>query len=108
MDYRDGGAVERGEHVGALKLWIDHMAAKGMQGRGVMIDLEAHCGRGEGFVGYDQLMRIMEGDKIEVEEGDLVCFGTGYDRVILDMNKAPDAGGLAANPETGLDGRDGR
>ena len=36
MDYRDGGAVERGEHVGALNLSIDHMSAHGMQGRGVM------------------------------------------------------------------------
>src|ERR1700730_1472024 len=108
MDYRDGGAVERGEHVGALKLSIDHMAAKGMQGRGVMIDLERHCGRGESFVGYDQLMRIMEADKIEVEEGDLVCFRTGYDRVILGMNKSPEAAVLAANPGAGLDGRDER
>src|SRR5947209_5666422 len=108
MDYRDGGAVERGEHVGALKLSIDHMAAHGMQGRGVMIDLESHCGRGESFVGYDQLMRIMEADKVEVEEGDLVCFRTGYDRVILDMNKIPDAAVLAANPGAGLDGRDER
>jgi len=98
MDYRDGGAVERGEHVGALKLSIDHMAAHGMQGRGVMIDLEHHCGRGESFVGYDQLMRIMEADKVEVEEGDLVCFRTGYDRVILGMNKNPDTAVLAANP----------
>ena len=77
MDYRDGGAVERGEHVGALKLSIDHMAAHGMQGRGVMIDLDGHCGRGAAFVGYDQLMRIMETDKVEVEEGDLICFRTG-------------------------------
>ena len=73
MDYRDGGAVERGEHVGALKLSIDHMAAHGIQGRGVMIDLEQHCRRGESFVGYEQLMRIMEPDKVEVEEGDLVA-----------------------------------
>jgi kynurenine formamidase len=108
MDYRDGKAIERGEHVGALKLSIDHMAAKGMQGRGVMIDLERHCGRGEEFVGYDRLMRIMEEDKVEVEEGDLLCFRTGYDRVILGMNKQPDAATLAANPGAGLDGRDER
>ena len=43
-------------------------------------------------------MRIMEADKVEVEEGDLVCFRTGYDRVILGMNKNPDAATLAANP----------
>jgi len=90
MDYRDGKAVVLGEHVGATALSIDNMAAHGMQGRGVMIDLEAYFSRAGKFVGYDELMRIMEEDKVEVEEGDLVCFRTGYDRVILDMNKHPD------------------
>ncbi len=54
MDYRDGQRDRRrGEHVGALKLSIDHMAAKGMQGRGVMIDLETPLPgyRHERFVG---------------------------------------------------------
>jgi kynurenine formamidase len=97
-----------GDHVGALKLGIENLAAHPVQGRGVMIDLEAHCGRGEEFVGYDRLMRIMEVDKVEVEEGDLLCFRTGYDRVILDGNKNPDPAVLAANPGAGLDGRDER
>ena len=79
-----------------------------MQGRGVMIDLEHHFGRGGKFVCYDELMRVMEADKVEVEEGDLVCFRTGYDRVILGMNKNPDAATLAANPCAALDGRDER
>src|SRR6266571_1586459 len=74
VDYRDGGAV----------------------------------GRGEKFVSYDELMRIMDDDKVEVGEGDLVCFRTGYDRVILGMNKQPDAATLAANPCAALDGRDER
>jgi kynurenine formamidase len=95
-------------HVGALALGIENLAAHPVQGRGVMIDLEAHCGGGESFVGYDQLMRIMEADKVEVEEGDLLCFRTGYDRAILGMNKQPDAATLAANPGAGLDGRDER
>ena len=98
MDYRDGGAVERGEHVGALQLSIENMAAHGMQGRGVMIDLEHHFGRGEKFVGYDELMRIMEADKVVVEAGDIVCFRTGFDRVILGMNKKPDPRCSHANP----------
>jgi kynurenine formamidase len=108
MDYRGGGAVERGEHVGATALGIENMAAHGVQGRGVMIDLEAHFGRGEKFVSYDELMRIIDTDKVTVEEGDLVCFRTGYDRVILGMNKSPDAATLAANPCAALDGRDER
>ena len=69
-----------------------------IQGRGVMIDLEAHFGRGGKFVSYDELMRIMEADKVEVEEGDLVCFRTGYDRVILGMNKNPDPARCCGKP----------
>jgi kynurenine formamidase len=108
VDYRDGGAAERGEHVGAKALSIDNMAARCVQGRGVMIDLEAHCGRGLKHVGYDELMRIMEADKVVVEGGDLVCFRTGYDRVILGMSKNPDPKILEENPCAGLDGRDER
>ena len=65
-------------------------------------------GRGEKYVGYDELMRVMEADKVEIEEGDLVCLRTGYDRVILGMNKNPDPAVLKANPGAGLDGRDER
>src|SRR5438270_6117761 len=108
VDYRDGQAIERGEHVGAKALGIENMAAHPVQGRGVMIDLEHHFGRGEKFVSYDELMRIMEADKVVVEEADLVCFRTGYDRVILGMGKNPDAGTLAASPCAALDGRDER
>jgi hypothetical protein len=50
VDYRDGRAVERGEHVGALALGIDILAAHPVQARGVMIDLEAHLGRGLSYV----------------------------------------------------------
>jgi kynurenine formamidase len=108
VDYRGGREIARGEHVGAQALAIDAMAAHGVQGRGVMIDLEAHCGRGGSFVGYDALMRIIEADKVTVEEGDFVCFRTGYDRVLLDLRKNPDPAVLAANPGAGLDGRDRR
>ena len=73
-----------------------------------MIDLEHHFGRGEKFVSYDELMRIMEMDKVEVAEGDLVCFRTGYDRVILGMNKRPEAAVLEQYPCAALDGRDER
>src|SRR6266700_847435 len=64
--------------------------------------------RGEQVVSYDELMHIMAAHKVEVGEGDLVCFRTGYDRVILGMNKQPDAATLAANPCAALDGRDER
>jgi kynurenine formamidase len=108
VDYRGGRAEPTGAHRGAAALSIDNMAAHGVQGRGVMIDLEAHFGRGETYVDYDMLMRVMEADKVTVEAGDLVCFRTGYDRVLLDMKKQPDPKVLAANPGAGLDGRDPR
>ncbi len=109
VEYRAGQVVEReGGHLGATALAIDNMAAHGMQGRGVMIDLEAHFGRGRKLVSYDELMGIMEHDEVEVEEGDLVCLRTGFDRVILDMKKRPDRAVVEANPGAGLDGRDER
>ena len=43
-------------------------------------------------VGYDRLMRIMEGDKVEVEKGDMVCFHTGFAEMLLDMKREPDPG----------------
>jgi hypothetical protein len=84
------------------------MAAHGMQGRGVMIDLEAHFGRGEKLVSFDELMRVIEADKVAVEEGDLVCLRTGFDRVILGMGKDPDPEVVRANPGAALDGRNER
>ncbi|EFF73080.1 hypothetical protein HMPREF0004_5554 [Achromobacter piechaudii ATCC 43553] len=60
-----------GPSAGALG--IDHLAEHGVQGRAVMIDLEAHVGRTRTAVGYDQLMRILEADDVAVEAGDMVC-----------------------------------
>ena len=74
VEYRDGQAIERPAGISARpRCRSTTWRRTGMQGRGVMIDLEAHFGRGEKYVGYDELMRIMEADKVEVEEGDLVC-----------------------------------
>jgi kynurenine formamidase len=78
--------------IGADALGIEHMAKHGVQGRGVLIDLYSHYGdfpRKE--VGYDDLMAIMEKDGVEIQEGDILCLWTGMDRMILGMNKKPDA-----------------
>jgi hypothetical protein len=71
-------------------LGIENMAATGVQGRGVMIDLHAHFGRTHKAVGYDDLMRIIEADRVEVESGDMVCLHTGYSSFILEMGRDPD------------------
>ena len=104
-----------GEHVkapaepsgesSAGPLGIQNLAEHGAQGRGVMVDLHAHFGRERKAIGYDDLMRVLEADKVAVEKGDLVCFYTGFADVLLELAKNPDPK-LVHNTCTGLDGRD--
>ena len=89
----------------AGNLSIAKMAETGVQGRGVLIDLERHVGRERVLVGYDQLMEICDGDGVTVEPGDMVCLYTGFADVILEMNRHPDADRLHKSCAA-LDGRD--
>jgi len=75
---------------GARNLGIEHMAETCVQGRGVMVDLHARYGAARKFVGYDDLMRIMDDDKITVETGDMLCIHTGWAQAITDMAGKPD------------------
>lgn len=93
------------EGTEARALGIQNLAEHGAQGRGVMIDLHAHYGRKRHAVGYDDLMRIMEVDKVAVERGDFVCLHTGFAELILELRKNPSAE-LLHGSCTGLDGRD--
>ena len=90
---------------GARALGIENMAERCVQGRGVMIDLHAHLGAGRTAVGYDDLMRVLDADRITVETGDMVCLHTGFAQTLLDMKRQPDA---AVLDQTGavLNGRD--
>ena len=92
---------------GANRLGVENMAATCVQGRGVMIDLLAHYGNSGQIIGYDELMRVLEADRVEVEEGDFVCLRTGFDRMLLGMNRKPDAAKLFGQTSA-LDGRDAR
>lgn len=79
------------QNVAAKALGIEHMATHGVQGRGVLVDLYSHFGvvpRKE--VGYNDLMRILEQDSVEIESGDILCFWTGLDRVIAGMHGKPE------------------
>jgi len=76
--------------VGAAALGIDKMAETCVQGRGVMIDLRHHLGDDRTSVDHDALMRIMDADKVEVGEGDMVCLHTGLGQRIMDMKRNPD------------------
>lgn len=85
-----GSEFTRFEGSEARRLGIQNMAETCVQGRGVMIDIEKHFGRERTFVTYDQLMRIMEADKVEVEKGDMVLLHTAFTKVVMDMKKEPD------------------
>jgi kynurenine formamidase len=95
------------EGTEARALGIQNLAEHGAQGRGVMIDLHHHYGRGHHAVGYGELMKLMDRDKVEVEKGDMVCLYTGFADMLLEMRKQPDAK-LLHQSCSGLDGRDER
>ncbi len=106
--FRAGEEVLGPEHpagMGARALSVAGMAKACMQGRGVMLDMAAHLGTGRTVVGYDLLMRMLDADKIVVEEGDFFLFHTGWDDMILSMNGTPDAKKLHASGAV-LDGYD--
>ena len=84
------------EPQGARHLGVQNMAEACMQGRGVMIDLEAHFGRTGHIVSYAELMAIMRKDSVVVEPGDFVLFRTGFAEMLLEMNKQPDREKLMA------------
>jgi kynurenine formamidase len=102
-----GTFVEAKGTSSANALGVENMAVKCLQGRAVMIDLFAHYGRKRHAVGYDDLMRIMAADGIKVEPGDFVCLRTGFDELVLEMKRKPDAHILETSC-TGLDGSDER
>ena len=107
-DPADAGAVgvfEAKSTSCAKALGIEGMAATGVQGRGVMIDLFGEAGERRTVLGYDTLMRIMQADGITVEPGDMVCLHTGYADLLLRNYGRVDAE-LAHNRCAVLNGRD--
>jgi hypothetical protein len=106
-DDKNSGSWDRFEGTEAKALGIQNMAEHGAQGRGVLIDLHHHFQRQRKAIGYADLMRVLEKDKVEVEKGDMVCIYTGFADVLLEMKKKPDPK-LVNETCTGLDGRDAR
>lgn len=105
--YRRNEAFQCDDPQGARRLGIDRMAETCVQGRGVMIDLLAHCGEVDEAVGYERLMEIMAKDNVVVETGDFVCFRTGFSSMLLAMERSPDPEALFAR-SAALDGSDPR
>lgn len=97
--------MDDSQKTSAGPLGIEHMAAHGVQGRGVLVNLFDRYGQfPRKEVGYNDLMRIMAEDDVEIEPGDILCVWTGLDRMILSMDGKPD--GSIKEACAVLDGRD--
>jgi kynurenine formamidase len=97
----DGAAEGLASTSDAGPVDISRMAAHGVQGRAVMIDLEAHVGAARTIVSYQHLRAIMDEDDIVVEPGDILVLHTGFARAF--MGGAPPA---SAGHGAALDGSD--
>lgn len=74
----------------ARALGVENLAVKGMQGRGVLVDLERVYGTEFRDIGYDELMRAMEASGATVEPGDMLLLRTGFAELVLSMQRQPD------------------
>ncbi|MCV0396738.1 MAG: cyclase family protein [Rhizobiaceae bacterium] len=101
------GPIGTSSTSGARRLGIENMAAHGVQGRAVMIDLRAHFGDAPRRVGHADLLSVMEADRVTVEPGDMICLHTGFAQRVLDMGGDPDPEVLHGACSA-LDGRDAR
>ena len=100
-------AIKPESTSGAHAQGIERMAAHGVQGRGVLVDLHARFGDARHYVGYEDLMAAMASDKVTVEPGDMLCLHTGFAQRVLDMGRTPDPAVLHEACAV-LDGRDPR
>ncbi|HXY76085.1 MAG TPA: cyclase family protein [Steroidobacteraceae bacterium] len=108
--YRAGADIVGPDEPGgpcARALGIENLARAGVQGRGVLVDLYSEYGRTGAGVGYEALMRLMEVQRVRVEDGDFLCLYTGLADLVLEMRKQPDRATLHRSCAA-LDGADER
>ena len=74
----------------ARHLGLEHMAAHGVQGRGVLVDLVHHLGHDWKRVGRQTLEEIMAADGVVVEPGDILLLHTGFATKVLEWDRNPD------------------
>jgi kynurenine formamidase len=83
---RDGsGSRSFAHHLG-----LEHMAFHGVQGRGVLVDLEHHLGRDWRGVDLATLREVMAADDVVVEPGDVLLLHTGFATRLLEWDRDPD------------------
>jgi kynurenine formamidase len=88
---KEDAAGDGGPHrCFARHLGLEHMAATGVQGRGVLVDLAHHLGHEWRGVDLATLQEIMAGDGVTVEPGDMLLLHTGFATKVLEWNRDPD------------------
>ena len=87
------GSVAFARHLG-----LKHMAAHGVQGRAVLIDVAYHLNNTEEWtaVPMKTVREIMAANEVEVRPGNMVILHTGFTQKILDWDKNPDASRIQA------------
>ncbi|GAA4613073.1 cyclase family protein [Saccharopolyspora hordei] len=70
---------------------ISHMARHGVQGRAVLVDLEAHLGGQRAIVGFEEFAQVLQADRIVVEPGDILVLHTGFARGLVEADTRPTA-----------------
>ena len=79
------GSISFARHLG-----LEHMAAHGVQGRGVLVDVAHHLGSDWQPVNLKTLEEIMAADNVVVEPGDMLLIHTGFATQILAWDRNPD------------------
>ncbi|HKT01125.1 MAG TPA: cyclase family protein [Rugosimonospora sp.] len=79
------GSVSVARHLG-----LEHMAAHGVQGRGVLVDLAHHLGSRWQPVNLKTLQEIMAADSVVVAPGDMLLLHTGFATQVLAWERRPD------------------
>lgn len=79
-----------GHRCFAHHLGLEHMAATGVQGRGVLVDLAHHFGDEWRGVDLSMLLGVLDADGVVVEPGDILLLHTGFATQILAWDRQPD------------------
>jgi kynurenine formamidase len=88
---QDDARGDGGQHrCFAHHLGLEHMAAHGVQGRGVLVDLAHHLGLEWRGVTLETLKEIMAADDVVVEPGDMLLLHTGFATKVLEWDRNPD------------------
>lgn len=101
----DGPVLSLADYRGAQALSVAPAARHGVQGRGTLVDLHHHFGSARRAIGYTDLMRVLEADKVEVRRGDILCLHTGFADMVASLRPEDDHQGLRSACAV-LDGTD--